>query len=117
MIYLELRHIGLKPKGLDLSFEKDGVIKNGQVDFVCQSDKGMTIYIQAVYSFTDFNFERETDSLVALPEGNKYVVFFEKRLFSRTLPSNVIALNIKEFCKDIERYCNKQLFFQDYENK
>lgn len=107
LVYLELRHAGLKPRGLDLVFEKGGVSKNGQVDFVCRNDQGCNIYIQAVYALTDANLDRETDPLSALPEGKKLVVFSENRLLTKTLPENVLAINIEDFCKDLRLYCQK----------
>lgn len=107
LVYLELRHVGLKPRGLDLTFEKGGHPKNGQVDFTSQTDRGTNIYIQAVHTLTDLNFDREIDPLLAAGEGRKVIVFRENRLLSKTLPEGVTALNIMDFCLGIEDLCNK----------
>lgn len=102
LVYLELKHAGLKPRGLSLTFVKDGKPKNGQVDFVCQNDRGTNIYIQVVYALSEVNLNREIDPLMALEEGTKLIVFHENRLLGKNPPKGIAAIHIKDFCSGIE---------------
>lgn len=101
LVYLELKRAGYKPKGLDLSFEKDGKRKNGQIDFVFQNNLNRKVYIQVVYNFSDLNYDREISSLDALPSGIKIIVFFEENLLIKKVPDNIFAIKIETFCKQI----------------
>lgn len=101
LIYLELKHAGHESRGLDLSYEEGGTTINGQVDFAFTNEHGLNVYIQAVYDFTDANFDREINSLAALPDGRKLIVFRENHLISKTLPDNIRAVSIEDFCRNV----------------
>lgn len=105
LVYLELRRAGYRPTGLDLAFEKGGELRNGRVDFLFQNDHGTNFYIQTVHSFSDMNMDREIDPLLALPDGEKLVIFRENNLFAKEAPENVKVIGIEEFCRNVDRFC------------
>lgn len=106
LVYLELRRAGFRPRGLEVSFLKEGLLKRGQVDFAFQNSSLENVYIQVVYNFGNLNFDREVSSLLALGEGRKILIYREESLLGLIVPEGIEAVSIHDFCLRVASYCN-----------